>query len=119
MLDVDGHQVAQDERPGQGFIGHLVFEGIGDDGHAHGDALVAAAAVAHGGQGASGHAGVGGCGREAHGKAHEVVPEHLLLVLADGPAHLQAVLPFQSLMCKGQVEGAVFQNEGNVFEGGR
>ena len=118
MLDVDGHQVAQDERPGQFFVRDLVFERIGNYGHAHGDALVAAAAVTHGGQGAAGHTGIRGRGGHAHGVAHEIVPEHLFLVFADGLAHLQAVVAAEAFLRQRQVQRAVFQDKGNVLVGG-
>ena len=66
---MDGHQVAQDQGPGQLFVIYVVFEGIGNYGHANGNALVAAAAVGQGRQGASRHAGVGGRRRDTHGVA--------------------------------------------------
>ena len=115
---MDGHEVAQDERPGQPFVVDIVFQGIGDDRHAGGDALVAAAAVAHGRQGAARHPGVRCRRRHAHGETQEIVPEDLLLVLPDGFPHAHAVVSGQAFPGQCQIEGAVFQDKGNVGKGG-
>ena len=113
---MDGHQVAQDQRPGEPLVVHLIHVCVCDYRHAHGNALVAAAAVGHRRQGASGHAGVGRSGSHAHGVAHIVVAEHFALVFPDGAAHLHAVVPGEPFLRQGQVEAAVFEDEGNLFK---
>ena len=116
---MDGNEIAQDERPGEGLVGDAVLERVGDDGHRHGDALVAAAAVAHCGERASSHAGVGSCGGKAHRIAHQVVAEHFQLVLPDGLAYAEAIVSVQAFFREGEVQRAVFQDEPDVLEIGR
>ena len=94
------------------------FVGIDRHGKRRGDALIAAARVAHHGDHRPGHPGVAGRRGVGENPREEAVAHHLPLpVAAQRAAHAVAVLPGQRPFGGGHVQTAGFEDEAQLFHG--
>ncbi len=110
-LDVDGHQMAHHQRPGQLLVARLEEAGGGDHWHGGGNTLIAGAGVGHGGQHGAIHPCIGSSGREAHRQGHQVIGEQLALhLLGEDLADAQAIA-LQPLVRQRLIHGGGFADE--------
>ena len=101
------------------FLGGAELLGCGHHRHCHGNALIAGAGIAHGGEGASGHTGVRSRRGHGHAVGQEPLAEDVAVdIVLYRASYLESVGTGQSLLCEGPVHPGGVQQEGDVLQTG-